>query len=440
MHILSLGLNHQTAPIALRERLAFSEEASRAALARSLSDNTGSLAEMIILSTCNRIEVYAASPFQDFCPLKLLVEELRGVPPDEYAPYTYTFTDAEAVQHLFKVAAGLDSLVLGEPQILGQVNDALLLARSQNTVGPILNRLFQAAIHAGKRARSETSINRHPASVSSLAVSLCEHIINPIYTAQVVVLGAGEMAKLAINTLRKRGVNKILVLNRTLQNAMYISERWDVDSAPIGSLDQALARADILIAATGATSAIVSAEMVAKGMAERDGRPLVLVDITFPRNIDPATAAIPGVTLYDIDHLNAQLEYSLAMRQREVPRVRAILAEEIAEFMDFYQSLDMLPLISDLRQQAEAIRLKELEKTLHRLPGLSESERSRIEALTEALVKKLLACPTQRLRAEAACQHALQYASVARTLFGLDDSDSSCAFSEDSCPIASPAD
>ena len=420
--IYCIGINHQTAPLSLREKLNFSEEAVRAALARlGCGHGLKHVTELAILSTCNRVELYAASNGLAVDELEGLLSEARNVPVGELHPYIYKLTDAEAVGHLLHVAAGLDSLVLGEPQILGQVTDALELARGQGAAGPLLNRLFQAAIHAGKRAHAETHISQNPASVSSLAANLCERAHPELGTAEVAVLGAGEMAELAVEALRKRGVEKIVVVNRTLERAQALAKRWGAETSTFESIQEVLTRADILIASTGAPHTLIHSEMVNAVMRERSHRSLVLVDIALPRDIDPEVGGIPNVRLYDIDHLNEHLEQSLAERTAEIPRVEAILAEEQSSFLEFLSSLKMLPLIADLRQQAEAIRLAELEKTLRRLPDLTEAERIRIDALTQALVKKLLDSPTRRLHAEATSPQAPEYAALTRTLFGLEN-------------------
>jgi glutamyl-tRNA reductase len=420
MYILCLGLNHNTAPLNLRERLALDENIVRVALARLACGHVDSpLTELIILSTCNRVEMYAVSNQLAFAGSETFLSDVSGVPSDHFCPHLYRFQDMQAVRHLFEVAAGLDSLVIGEPQILGQVTRALELARGQNTAGSILNRLFQAAIHAGKRTRTETAISRNPASVSSLAASLSEHAVHKISEAQIVILGAGEMAELAVEALRKRGAQKILVINRTLERARELVQRWDAQAATFENLPAALESADILISSTGAPHTLISSKMVNEVMQHRMERPLVLIDIAVPRDIDPDVTNLPHVTLYDMDSLNARLEHSLAERMAEVPRVKNILEEEIDLFDKYWRSLDMLPLIADIRQNAEAIRQTELEKTLRRLPGLTEAERSHIEAMTQALVKKLLHAPTHRLRTEASSHRASEYAAVARTLFNL---------------------
>lgn len=425
MHIHCLGLNHTTAPVYLRERLAFSEEKIRSALSRlGCGEGIGQLAELVILSTCNRIELYAVSPRESSRALELFLSETQNVPAGEIRPHLYHFRDMDAARHLMEVAAGLDSLVLGEPQILGQVTRALELARGVGAAGATLNRLLQAAIHTGKRARTETAISRNPASVSSLAATLCERSVGKIDEAQIVILGAGEMAELAVEALRKRGVEKILVLNRSLERAQNLVRRWKAQAATFERLDEALVAADILIASTGAPHIILSAEAVGRAMQIRAQRPLVLMDIAVPRDIDPEAAQLPNVKLYDMDSLHARLEDALAERAAETPRVYEIIHEEAARFLGYLQSMQMLPIIVELRQQAESIRQSELERTLSRL-DLTDAERARIEAMTQALVKKLLQEPTTRLRAEAASPRAPQYAAIARNLFGLENEEKS---------------
>jgi glutamyl-tRNA reductase len=420
MNIYCLGLNHNTSSIKLREQLSLNEDAVRTSLSRLACGHLStSIAELVIISTCNRIELYAASSQSAFNELEAFLSDACNVPANQFRIHSYRHENLDAARHLFEVAAGLDSLVIGEPQILGQIVRALELSRGQNMAGPVLNRLFQSAIHTGKRARTETGISRNPASVSSLAASLAERVVHPIKEAQIVILGAGEMAELAVEALRKRGVNQILVVNRTLEHARVIADRWDAQITTFENLDAALASADILIASTGAPHMILSIEMVKRAMQERAERPLFLIDIAMPRDIDPDAANIPHVKLFDIDNLNAKLEGALAERMAEVPQVKSILEEEILEFAEYLKALEMLPIIADMRQQAEVIRQAELDKTLRRLPDLTEAERTHIEVMTQALVKKILHAPTHRLRAEAASPRASEYAAVARTLFNL---------------------
>jgi glutamyl-tRNA reductase len=348
MHIHCLGLNHTTTPIHIREKLSFNEDQVRAALARLGCGGIHSIDELIILSTCNRIELYAVSSQSSFSALENFLSETRGVHTDELNVHLYHFTDSEAVEHLFKVAAGLDSLVLGESQILGQVTKALELARGQNTSGSLLNRLFQAAIHAGKRVRTETAISRNAASVSSLAL-VAEKIPD-------VKQAHGDRGSRRNGRTRCRSVAqaqwKDPVINRTLERAQGLAQRWDAESATFEFLQEALNGADILISSTGAPHIILSVEMVRQAMQSRLERPLVLLDIAVPRDIEPEVVEIPHVKLFDIDHLNTHLEQSRARRRF---RGRKDRGREMDEFLDFLKSLEMIPLIADLQQQAEAI-------------------------------------------------------------------------------------
>lgn len=418
MHIAAIGVSHTACPLHLRERLALSEEQIQVSLALlDQRERSQGIAEAVVLSTCNRIEIYAVSSQVDFSGLETFLSEASGVPREQFSAYVRHRADLDAVQHLFRVAAGLDSLVLGEAQILGQVVRALELARGQNMAGGVLNRLFQAAIHAGKRARTETGIGRHPASVSSLAASLAERSIHSLKEAQILVLGAGEMAELAVEALRKRGATQVVVLNRTLERAQDLAVRWNAGVAALDGLKAAITAADIVIASTGARHFMVTKELVTQAMQGRPRRPLLLIDIAVPRDIDPEVAHIPNVVLYDMDGLSAHLQASLEGRSAEVPQVEAILQEELVAAERFLRSLNLLPIIAEIHKQAETIRATELERTFRRMPGLTGAERRRIEAMTRALVKRLLHAPTHRLRLEAGSPLASEYAAIARTLF-----------------------
>jgi glutamyl-tRNA reductase len=440
MYIHCLGLNHQTAQVSLRERMALSEEKTKTALICK-GGETGSrpddLSEMVILSTCNRVELYAVSPEPGYARLLAFLADIHQISAAEFEPYLYHYVDQAAVEHLYQVAAGLDSMVLGEPQILGQVTRAFELAQSQKWCGPVLSRLFQSAIHAGKRARAETQISHNPTSISSLAASLAEQAVKVLDQAQIVIVGAGEMAELAVEALRKRGANRILVVSRNPVRAAEFMRRWDAQVITFDHLQQALSQADILITSTGAPHTIIQRSQVVPIMQDRQDRPLVAIDIAVPRDIDPQVGDLPGIRLYDIDSLNQQLEQSLAERVDEVPRVEQILVQEEAQFIEYLKTLDILPLISYLRGQAEEIRRSELEKTLRRLPELNDLEVKRIEALTEALVKKLVDVPITRLRAKAQYPCVSYYAQVAGALYGFDETqEHNCDLYSGTCPLA----
>lgn len=421
MQYICVGMNHLTAPIEVRERCAFNEYQVRAALAHKGCGDWQAASELLILSTCNRTEIYAVANRDIFLDLEQFLAEVRGESLEAIHPYLYRLKRMEVVRHLFEVACGLNSQVLGEAQILGQITRALELARGAGTVGPLLNRLFLSAIHSGKRARSETAISRSSASISSVAAALAESVIADLSAVQIVVLGAGEMAELAVEALRRRGAATIVVVNRTISRARKLAERWGAKTNIFENLAEVLVEADIVISSTGAPHFIVTKEIMDHVMERRAKRPLVMIDIALPRDIDPDIAGMPFVHLYDLDQLNAELESCLQQRLSEVPRVRKIMEEELALYRDYLKSLEVLPFIAQLQQRAEEIRSTELEKTLRHLTDLTEEERKHIDALTRALVKKLLSAPTRRLRSEAVQARAADYLDALRYLFELDN-------------------
>jgi glutamyl-tRNA reductase len=420
-----LGLNHRTASIADRERLAFTPHRLQTALARlgcGSDPAWNAIQELVILSTCNRVELYAIASRPIFDVLESFLAETQNLPSNQFSNALYRLQDEEAIRHLFQVAAGLDSLVIGEPQILGQVSEAYLAARRQGTTGKILSRLFQAAIHAGKRAHTETTINQNPASIASIAVNLISETFRDLPAARVMVLGAGEMAELAVEALRKRGARDILVINRTLQRAQELAGRWGGQAASLEMLLENLPAVDILITSTGAPHIVIERSMVERAMGQRPGRPMVIMDIAVPRDVDEQAREISGVWLYDMDTLAANLEINLAHRKSQVPRVEAILAEELAAFEAFLASLEVVPLIVEMRKQADTIRKDEMQKAIRRMPDLTPELEQQIEALTASIVNKILHSPTARLKGEANGPHAADFANLTRYLFGLDRS------------------
>jgi glutamyl-tRNA reductase len=434
MHVLCLGLSHRTTPIELRERLHYAPEALQAALARfgcGRDAHPSGLTELVILSTCNRLELYAAvsetpglleseAASTLFAPLLSFLVETRNISATEFEAHLYHYAGLQAAEHLARVAAGLDSMILGEPQILGQVTEAYQIALGQGAVGPILSALFHTAIRAGKRARTETAISRNPSTVGSVAVRLAGAVVGDLASARVLILGAGEMADLAVEALRVRGASRIVVVSRTRERAAQLAQRWDAQALTFEQLAEAVASADIVIASTAAPHVLITNGLVHTALAQRPERPLIFIDISVPRNVDPEVSRLPNVHYYDIDDLQTRLNGALAERQQEIPRVEAIAAEEARAFMEWLHGLDIAALIAELRAKADAVRRAEVEKTLGRLPHLNETERQRIEALAESLVNKLLHAPTVRLKAEAGNGHAAEYATAARYLFALD--------------------
>jgi len=348
-----------------------------------------------------------------------LIEETTGASRAEFAPYLYHYTGTEVVTHLCRVAAGLDSMILGEPQILGQVTRAYQAALRAGAAGPALSALFRTAIHAGKRARAETAISRNPASVSAVAVRLAQGVVSDLAAAHVLIVGAGEMAELALEALRARGAADISVLNRTFDRAEQLAQRWGARALTLDRLAEALSTADIVITSSGAPHMMISPQAVRTAIASRPDRPLVFIDIAVPRNVHPGAARLPNVHCFNIDDLHSHLDEAVADRGREVPRVEAILAEEVTAFEAWWQGREVTPVIARLHAKADAIRRAEVEKALRHLPQLGAAERWRIEALTESLVNKLLHDPTRCLKAEADRGHAAEYAAMIRHLFAL---------------------
>jgi glutamyl-tRNA reductase len=417
-HILCLGLNHHTAGVALRERMAFSARLSISDHSKDLL--TQGIQELVILSTCNRVELYAVAGSPVFEVLEAFLSKTGNLPVSEFSPTLYKLIDREAVQHLFQVAAGLDSLVIGEPQILGQVAEAYEEAKKNGSAGKLLSRLFQAAIRAGKRTRTETGISRNPASIASVAVNLIFETVPNISSARIMVLGAGEMAELTVQALRKRGASQFMVVNRTAQKARELADRWGGEAGAFDTLPDWLPDMDIIITSTGAPHTILHREMVERAMEQRPDRPMVIMDIAVPRDVDENVKDIECVRLYDMDGLVDSLQNSLAQRQSQIPLVEAILDQEQAFFEADMAALDMVPIIVEIRQQANAIRQNEVEKAIRRMPQLTPEMELQIEALTISIVNKILHSPTDRLRQGADSPHAMDYATITRYLFGLE--------------------
>ena len=324
MVIFCVGLSHHAAPVELRERLSYTPSALKAALARFGCDHhsrPAGLKELVILSTCNRLELYADASTERFDALLDFISETRQAPIADFEPYLYRYVEAKAVEHLVRVASGLDSMILGEPQILGQITNAYEEALGHAAAGPILSGLFRAAIHTGKRARTETAIGHNPATISSVAVKLAESSISRLAKAHVLVVGAGEMAELAVKALRARGVTQLAVVNRTHERALRLAEQWGGQALTFEQLGKAMTAADVVITSTGAPHALITLDLVRGVMQQRPERPLVLIDIAVPRDVDPDVRGIANVHCYDIDDLQSHLNGTVTEREREIPRV-----------------------------------------------------------------------------------------------------------------------
>jgi glutamyl-tRNA reductase len=394
--VTCVGLNHQTSPVEEREKLAFSADELRGALHRIGVELNGA----VILSTCNRTELYATVPDEPQQGERMiqLLDVAKGASIDP--AHFYVYRHAEAVRHIFRVACGIDSMVLGESQILGQVRGALSAATEAGMVNGVLLRVFHSAIAVGRRARLETHIGRHAVSVSSAAVALAKQALGDLTGKTVLVISAGSMGKLAARSLAQQARSRILVANRTIERARELAEELGPDAQPVALSDlrSALAQSDIVISGTSAEGFIIGPDDVRPVMEGRNGRDLLFIDIAVPRDIDPAVASIGNVHLHDIDDIEAVTEKGWNGRAAEVERVEAIVEEEVSAFLNWWRSLDVVPVIAALRERAESIRRRELERTLSRLPNLDDQARRRIEAMTAAIVKKMLDRPIARLK------------------------------------------
>lgn len=411
MHISVTGVSHHETPVELRERFAFSRDALAPAL-RRLPEGLGGA----VLSTCNRSELYLTSetPIQRDVAIEALLTAHGDTPPEAVAFFHYE--DADAVQHLYRVAAGIDSLVVGESEILGQVREAFSAATTAGSGNPVIARLFHSALRVGRRARSETEIGAHGLSVAALAVSLSKRLLGDLRRKTVLVVGAGEVGQRAAMALAQAGAGRLLVTTRRSELALEIARDLNGSAIPFAEMPRALFEADVIISATAAPEAIIKEHDVLAAMAFRRERPLMIVDIAVPRDVDGSVREIDNVHLFDIDDLQAAAEANLETRRREVGAVEAIVNEEAARFETWLAERGVVPTIAALRQSAEATRLQELQRTLDRLPNLTDAERKRLDAMTKALVNRLLHAPVTRLRDQGSERHL----DAVRELFDLD--------------------
>jgi len=391
-------------------------EPGRAAeLAVELAGEEG---EAVCLSTCNRTELYLAhADAEEAGPLpEQALSTLSSLPESELEPVLYRLQDQAAALHLFRVAAGLDSLVPGEGEILGQVRTAARIGKT----GPVLDRLFRQALHAGKRARAETAIGESPASVSAAAAALAQQVFGDLGGHSVLLIGAGKVSALAARNLVSRGASISAIANRGRERAEGVAGELDARGVPLEAIAAELAEADVVVSSTGSESFLVTRDMVDGVLRGRKGRPLFLIDLAVPRDLDPAIHELPGCYVYDIDDLEAVVSESLSGRRGEAARAEAIVAEEAERFHNWQSSLGVVPAIASLRARAEEIRIRELARVDARLGRLSERERQAVESLTAQIVNKLLHLPTVRLKEAAAGANGGEYAEALRHLFGLD--------------------
>jgi glutamyl-tRNA reductase len=398
MRLFVVGLSHRSAPVELRERVDF----SRAGLERALEaiEHGGLTHDAVVLSTCNRSEIYATlERDSDVESLTRFFSEYHGLPHPEIARHLYVHRGVDVARHLFRVAAGLDSLVVGEPQVFGQVKSAYTLASDRGTTGALINRLFHAAFSAGKRVRSETGLSEGAVSVSYAAVGLAKKIFGALKGRTVLIAGAGEMASLTGVHLKAQDVGRIIVSSRTPESAERLAGELGGEAISWHKLPEALAAADVTVTATGASEAVITRGIVQQVMRQRPHRPLFIIDIAVPRDVEPEAGNLEQVFLYNIDDLQQIVKDNLAKRGAELSRAEAIVDEEAARFAEWLKSRDVIPTVVALRERFEAIRRAELRRLDSKLAGLPADARSRVDEITRLLVEKLLVSPTEQLKA-----------------------------------------
>jgi len=415
MRLALAGVSHHRASLEVRERVAVDREAA-AELSRSLATSGGPAHEAVVLSTCNRTELYVAGDDGVVEHADRALLELAGPGAPALSPAAYRLADESAALHLFRVAAGLDSMVPGEGEILGQVRDAF----EAGSPGPLLGRTFRMALRAGRRARVETAIGESPASIPAAAAALAEQVFDGLAGRSVVLVGAGRTSDLTARNLRSRGALISAVANRTLEHAERLAASFDARSVPIEELEGPLSVADIVVSSTSAPGFVLGGDAVASVLRARRGRPLLIVDLAVPRDVDPALGAIDGCFLYDVDALESVVSATLDGRRTEALHAERIVSEEAERFRAWRASLAVVPAIASLRAHAEEIRAAELARLEGRLP---EGDRDVVDTLTAQIVNKLLHLPTVRLKEAAVTADGLLYADVVRHLFGLSEED-----------------
>jgi glutamyl-tRNA reductase len=411
MRVTLVGVSHHGAAVELRERVALRLEEA-AAVAAELA---ASADEAVCLSTCNRTELYVAHEEEAGAEAAATAVLMEREP--ELAGALYRLHDEAAALHLFRVAAGLDSLVPGEGEILGQVRAAFEVG----STGAVLDRLFRQALSAGRKARSQTAIGESPASVSAAAAALAQQVFGDLAGKRILLVGAGKVSEQAARNLISRGAQIAVVANRTLDRATALAERFGSAALPLERVEDELARADVVVSSTGSGGFVLHRDQLERAMRARRGRPLFLIDLAVPRDVEPAINELDGCYLYDIDDLEAVVAESLGARRREAALAEKIVANEAERFRTWQASLDVVPAIASLRARAEEIRQRELAKAESRLGDLSEAERRAVESVTAQIVNKLLHLPTIRMKEAAAAADGVVYADAVRHLFGLED-------------------
>ncbi|MBS1892172.1 MAG: glutamyl-tRNA reductase [Actinobacteria bacterium] len=418
--ILALGVSHKTAPLDLRERLSLTEGRAVAAL-RELTE-AGTIEEAAAISTCNRTELYlvVSDPVEAESEALGVLTRKAGIRPTELLGHLYSLRGVDASRHLLRVTAGLDSMIVGEAEIQGQVKRAYELALVEGATGPILNRLFRGALTAGGRARNETAIGERGVSIPSVAVEVAQRALGDLAERTVLMIGAGATAELVAQALVARGVDTVFVANRHHDRALGLAQRFDGEAIRFENLPEQLAQVDVAVSTTNSPHHIIERDGLEQVMAEREARPLLLIDIAVPRDIEPECREISGVSVYDIDDVQQIVERNAGVREAEATRAERIIESELDRFEKWVASLEVVPTITALREHGDEVVRRVLAENENRWEGLGEADRERVELLAKAIASRILHEPTRRIRRAAGSDDAYQYVSALRELFGLD--------------------
>ena len=421
MNIVIVGLSHKTAPVEIREKVAFPATAMEAPLQQILG--LPSISEAVIVSTCNRVELYAISrqPDAAVVELKQFLADFHKLNLEKLQDHLYDFEGTDAIQHVLRVASSLDSMMIGEPQILGQIKTAYGYACEYKTVGLILNRFLRKAFSVAKRVRTETAIASNAVSVSFAAVELARKIFDSLENKTVMLIGAGEMCELAAKHFVNNGVSKVLVTNRTFSRAEKLAEEFGGVAVNFDNFQEQLHRVDIVLSSTGSPDYVLDAKKLKQVCKDRRYKPMFMIDIAVPRDIDPAANKLDCVYLYDVDDLQGVVQANMKERQKEAAKAELIINEEVGQFQTWLSTLEVKPTIVALRQQLEQVRRAEVQKTLSSLNGLNDKERKAIESMTSAIVNKILHHPTHILKQTNNNGDGSLYVDAVRTLFDLTD-------------------
>lgn len=421
MHIVVVGLNYKTAPVEIRERLTFNESDLGDAIKKLNSKK--SILENIIVSTCNRTEIYAVVDqlHTGRYYIKEFLSEWFGIEQAEFSPFLFIYEEDGAYDHLFRVTCGLDSMVLGETQILGQVRSSFILAQEEGTTGTVFNQLFKQAITIAKRGHAETDIGANAVSVSYAAVELAKKIFGSLESKHVLILGAGKMGELAAQNLHGNGARKVTVINRTYEKASLLASRFAGEAQTLDQLQKSLVDADILISSTGAKDFVLTKEMVEKVEKQRKGKPLFMVDIAVPRDLDPRIAELENVFLYDIDDLEGIVEANLQERQKAAEKIMLMIEKEIVDFKQWLGMLGVVPVISALREKALAIQAETMVSLERKLPHLSERDIKVLNKHTKSIINQLLKDPILQAKEMAARPDADQAMDLFIKIFNIEE-------------------